>query len=70
MKVLLFFLNPPRYCKFFFFNNYSFCFCFIRVIATFPDPPSQNRVTVYQMDLDTLEDGQELNDAIIDFFVL
>ncbi|XP_044170152.1 uncharacterized protein LOC122954217 isoform X1 [Acropora millepora] len=41
-----------------------------RVIATFPDPPSQNRVTVLQMDLDTLEDGQELNDAIIDFFVL
>lgn len=69
MKALLFFLNPPHYCKII-FNNYSFYFCFIRVIATFPDPPSQNRVTVLQMDLDTLEDGQELNDAIIDFFVL
>ena len=69
MKALLFFLNPPHYCKII-FNNYSFYFCFIRVIATFPDPSSQNRVTVLQMDLDTLEDGQELNDAIIDFFVL
>lgn len=42
-----------------------------RVIATFPDAaPSQNRVTVLQMHMDTLKDGQELNDAIIDFFVL
>lgn len=41
-----------------------------RVIAIFPDPPSQNSVTVLQMDLDTVEDEQELNDAIIDFFVL
>ena len=30
----------------------------------------ENWVTVLQTDLDTLEDGQELNDAIVDFFVL
>jgi len=41
-----------------------------RVIATFPPPPLQSRMTVLQMDLDTVEDEQELNDAIIDFFIL
>ena len=44
--------------------------CLIRIIATFPPPPVQNQITVLQMDLDTAEDGQELNDAIINFFIL
>lgn len=47
-----------------------FIYCLIRIIATFPPPPLQSQITVLQMDLDTAEDGQELNDAIIDFFIL
>lgn len=44
-------------------------YCLVRIIATFPPAPSQNR-TVLQVDLDTAEDRQELNGAIIDFFIL
>lgn len=40
-----------------------------RIIAVYPPAPAPGRVTLLKMDIDTLEDGEELNDAIIDFFI-
>ena len=37
--------------------------CF-RVVAKFPPPPAQEKITLLQMDVETL------NDAIVDFFVM
>lgn len=41
-----------------------------RVVAVYPPPPAIAKVTILQMDLDTLDDGNELNDSIVDFFML
>ena len=47
----------------------SFLFISITsVVAVFPPPPALARVTVLQMDLETLDAGNELNDSIVDFF--
>ena len=39
------------------------------VIAVFPPLPAANRITILQMDVETLKDGEELNDAIVDFYL-
>ncbi|XP_068752635.1 sentrin-specific protease 7-like [Montipora capricornis] len=40
------------------------------IVAVFPPRPSMAKVTVLQMDMDTLDDGQEMNDSIVDFFMI
>ncbi|XP_068752857.1 sentrin-specific protease 6-like isoform X1 [Montipora capricornis] len=40
------------------------------IVAVFPPRPSMAKVTVLQMDMDTLDDGQEMNDSIVDFFMM
>ena len=45
-------------------------FSYNSVIAVFPPPPAKAQVTILQMDLETLEDEKELNDSIVDFFLL
>ena len=58
----------------FFVCTQGFLFCilhvnwFSSVVAVFPPPPSKARITVLQMDVNTLSDGEELNDTIVDFF--
>lgn len=41
-----------------------------RVIAVFPPPPAVAKIQLLQMDLNTLEDGMEVNDSIVDFFLM
>lgn len=41
-----------------------------RIVAVFPPPPSVARITVLQLDLDTLVDGEDLNDSTVDFFMM
>lgn len=41
-----------------------------RVIAVFPLPPAVAKIQVLQMDLATLKDGMEVNDSIVDFFLM
>lgn len=41
-----------------------------RVVAVFPPPPSVAKITVLQLDLNTLVDGEDLNDSIVDFFMM
>lgn len=41
-----------------------------RVIAVFPPPPAVAKIQVLQMDLGTLKDGMEVNDSIVDFFLM
>jgi len=36
----------------------------------FPPPPSEARITILELDLDTLVDGEDLNDSIVDFFMM
>ena len=40
----------------------------IRVIAVFP--PAQCKIQILKMDLKTLEDGVEINDSIVDLFLM
>lgn len=46
------------------------CFHDSRVIAVFPLPPAVAKIQVLQMDLATLKDGMEVNDSIVDFFLM
>lgn len=41
-----------------------------RVIAVFPPPPAVAKIQVLQMDLATLKNGMEVNDSIVDFFLM
>ncbi|XP_022784020.1 uncharacterized protein LOC111324674 [Stylophora pistillata] len=41
-----------------------------RVIAVFPPPPAVAKIQILQMDLATLKDGMEVNDSIVDFFLI
>lgn len=41
-----------------------------RVIAVFPPPAAVAKIQVLQMDLATLKDGMEVNDSIVDFFLM
>ena len=36
----------------------------------FPPPPSVAKIKVLQLDLETLVDGEDLNDTIVDFFMM
>jgi len=40
------------------------------VVAVYPPLPATAKVTILQMDLQTVDDGNELNDSIVDFFIL
>lgn len=48
----------------------NFILLIISVIAVFPPPPADAKITIFRMDLDTLKPETELNDAIVDFFLL
>lgn len=41
-----------------------------RVVAVYPPSPAVAKVTILQMDMETLDDGNELNDSIVDIFML
>lgn len=40
------------------------------VVAVFPPPPAVAKIQVMKMDLETLGDGMEVNDSIVDFFLM
>lgn len=40
---------------------------FVSVVAIYPPLPATTKVTILQMDLETVYDGNELNDPIVDF---
>lgn len=40
------------------------------VVAVYPPSPATTKVTILQMDLETVYDGNELNDPIVDFFMM
>ena len=42
----------------------------IRVIAVFPLPPALGKIEISAMDLETLEDGKEVNDSVVDLFFM
>lgn len=42
----------------------------IRVIAVFPPPPAMSKIQILKMDLETLEDGKEVNDSVVDLFLM
>ena len=59
-------------CKALFSVTTKFCSIFLlfvvgfpSIVAVFPPRPSMAKVTVLQMDMDTLE----INDSIVDFFM-
>ncbi|XP_073237099.1 sentrin-specific protease 6-like [Porites lutea] len=41
-----------------------------RVIAVFPPPPAVGKIQILKMDLETLEDGKEVNDSVVDLFLM
>lgn len=41
-----------------------------RVIAVFPPPPALGKIEILAMDLETLEDGKEVNDSVVDLFLM
>lgn len=43
---------------------------FVSVVAVYPPLPATTKVTILQMDLETVYDGNELNDPIVDFFMM
>lgn len=43
---------------------------FVSVVAVYPPSPATTKVTILQMDLETVYDGNELNDPIVDFFMM
>jgi len=43
---------------------------FVSVVAVYPPLPATAKVTILQMDLQTVDDGNELNDSIVDFLIL
>lgn len=43
---------------------------FVSVVAVYPPLPATTKVTILQMDLERVYDGNELNDAIVDFFMM
>lgn len=49
------------------FTSVPFITC---VVAVFPTPAALAEVTVLQMNVETLEDGNKLNDSIVDFFMM
>lgn len=64
-------------CKALFSVTAKFCSIFSlfvvgfpSIVAAFPPRPSTAKVTVLQMDMDTLDDGKEINDSIVDFFMM
>lgn len=40
------------------------------VVAVFPPQPAVAKIQVMKMDLETLGDGMEVNDSIVDFFLM
>lgn len=40
------------------------------VVAVFPPPLAVAKIQVMKMDLETLGDGMEVNDSIVDFFLM
>lgn len=43
---------------------------FVSVVAVYPPLPATTKVTILQMDLETVYDGNELNDPIVDFYMM
>ena len=35
----------------------------------FPPPPAVGKIQILKMDLETLEDGKEVNDSVVDLFL-
>ena len=50
--------------------NYFVLLPIIRVIAVFPPPPALVRIQILKMDLETLEEGKEVNDSVVDLFLM
>ena len=56
--------------KLFFLINYVVLLLICRVIAVFPPPPAVGKIQILKMDLETLEDGKEVNDSVVDLFLM
>ena len=63
-------------CKALFSVTMKFCSIFLllvlgfpSIVAVFPPRPSKAKITVLQMDMDTLDNGKEINDSIVEFFL-
>lgn len=41
-----------------------------RVIAVFPPPPAVGKIQILKMDIETLDDGREVNDSVVDLFLM
>ena len=50
--------------------NYVVLLLICRVIAVFPPPPAVGKIQILKMDLETLEDGKEVNDSVVDLFLM
>ena len=53
-----------------FLINYVVLLRICRVIAVFPPPPAVGKIQILKMDLETLEDGKEVNDSVVDLFLM
>ena len=53
-----------------FLINYVVLLLICRVIAVFPPPPAVGKIQILKMDLETLEDGKEVNDSVVDLFLM
>lgn len=41
-----------------------------RVIAVFPPPLAVGKIQILKMDIETLDDGREVNDSVVDLFLM
>ena len=53
-----------------FLINYVVLLLICRVVAVFPPPPAVGKIQILKMDLETLEDGKEVNDSVVDLFLM
>ena len=36
----------------------------------FPPPPAGGKIQILKMDIETLDDGREVNDSVVDLFLM
>lgn len=52
------------------FLKFIMLYFIYRVIAVFPPPPAVGKIQILKMDIETLDDGREVNDSVVDLFLM